>query len=165
MRTAEINDAKPIIDFRRHIAATSKYLTMQPDEIKDSRWKMKSQLKKYTDDPNGLYILAFIDNEIVGNIHTFGQTRRSLIHSFEFGIAVTPTWQGAGLGFILISELLNWAKENETLTRLQLHVHAENMGAIALYKKLGFVEEGRRRNAIRYEDGRYTDDLIMAQMV
>ncbi len=165
LRNAEPNDAKDVINFKFQIADNSEYLTLLSDEIKDTRWKTKSRLKLELHDPNALHILAMDGENVIGTINTFGQSRRRLCHAVEFGIGILPPWQGTGLGFILISELLNWARANETITRVELHVHSENIGAIGLYKKLGFEEEGRRKNAIRYEDGSYMDDLLMAQLL
>jgi RimJ/RimL family protein N-acetyltransferase len=164
VRSAEPSDAKGVIKFKFHIAETSKYLTLQPHEIKDTRWKTRSHLKQVLANPDAMHILALVDGEIIGYINTFNQTRMSLRHNIEFGIAISPSWQGAGLGYILLNELLNWAKANETITRVELHVHSQNKGAIALYEKLGFEKEGHRRNSIKYSDGTYVDDFIMAQL-
>lgn len=165
IRSAVPSDAKDMINFKITIAETSKYLTLKPSEVNDTRWKLKSELKKVLDSPNAINLVAVVDGNIIGGINTFGQTRASLRHSVEFGIGIVPAWQGAGLGKILIQQLLNWAKANQIITRVELHVHVGNEGALALYEKLGFEHEGRRRNAIRYPDGSYMDDLIMSQMV
>ncbi|GAB6448952.1 hypothetical protein bcgnr5369_68710 [Bacillus cereus] len=36
-----------------------------------------------------------------------------------------------------------------------------NDRAIKVYKRMGFVEEGRQRKQIKYEDGSYGDDVLM----
>lgn len=47
------------------------------------------------------------------------------------------------------------------LRRLFLEVEAENLPAIALYRRRGFVEAGRRRSYYRKADGSAADALIM----
>jgi RimJ/RimL family protein N-acetyltransferase len=47
------------------------------------------------------------------------------------------------------------------IERIQLTVFASNQNAIALYRQLGFVEEGVRRRAW-FLDGRYDDSVEMA---
>ena len=37
--------------------------------------------------------------------------------------------------------------------------------AIALYRKNGFVEEGRRIQEVKMADGRYVDDILMYKLV
>ena len=50
----------------------------------------------------------------------------------------------------------------ETL-RVELHVHADNDRAMALYKSMDFVEEGRHQ-AFSLKNGRYVDSFSMARM-
>ena len=49
------------------------------------------------------------------------------------------------------------------LVRIQLFVHADNPRAIALYRKVGFVEEGVLRDAA-FMDGKFRDSLLMAKV-
>lgn len=56
-------------------------------------------------------------------------------------IAVTDGYRGRGIG----EQLINWAETHTLksgLTRLSLHVWADNTEAIRLYKSAGFVELG-----------------------
>ena len=76
---------------------------------------------------------------------------------------VAPQWQGRGVGRQLIERLLTWADLWAGVLRVELNVHAENERAIALYRGLGFVEEGRHRGYV-LRDGRYADALTMARL-
>lgn len=60
-----------------------------------------------------------------------------------------------------MTRAMEWAKNTHVVKRIELFVYARNGAAIHLYKKFGFVEEGRLRGAI-YQHGEYIDDLIMA---
>ena len=46
---------------------------------------------------------------------------------------------------------------------MELHVHADNDRAMALYRSLGFTEEGRHR-AFALKAGRYVDCFSMARL-
>jgi RimJ/RimL family protein N-acetyltransferase len=48
------------------------------------------------------------------------------------------------------------------LLKLGLRVLSTNQHAIGLYRRHGFVEEGRLRDEIRLPDGSYADDVWMA---
>ena len=65
-----------------------------------------------------------------------------------------------GLGRRLIEPTLEAARAFP-LARVELAVRADNERAIALYRKVGFEVEGRRRRAMLV-DGVYYDDIIMA---
>jgi len=83
-------------------------------------------------------------------------------HSGAVGMGVVHAWRGRGLGRALLAACLDKSMKNG-LTRIELEVFAGNAPAIALYHRLGFVEEGLRRQA-RFLDGQYEDILIMARL-
>jgi len=57
--------------------------------------------------------------------------------------------------------VLDHAFRSMNLHRVDLRVLAFNHGAIASYRKCGFVQEGRERES-RWLDGQWYDDIIMA---
>ena len=59
-------------------------------------------------------------------------------------IAVLPDYRRRGMGDALIKSLLRYAKE-ERLDTVTLEVRASNAAAIALYRRNGFSEVGRRK--------------------
>lgn len=65
-----------------------------------------------------------------------------------------------GFGADALVTLLRFAFGEMDLRRVDLTVDADNERAIACYRKVGFIEEGRLRQA-RYGRGRYTDQLFM----
>lgn len=71
-------------------------------------------------------------------------------------IAVLPQCRRQGVGEALTSALIGYAK-SEGLSLLTLEVRAGNEPAIALYRKLGLLEEGRRKNFYR----RPTEDALI----
>ncbi|WP_296420521.1 GNAT family N-acetyltransferase [Pseudooctadecabacter sp.] len=67
---------------------------------------------------------------------------------------------GQGIGAAAIGLILTHAFTTLGLHRVSLRVLDDNARAIACYRKLGFVEEGRlRENA--WVGGRWQDDIIM----
>lgn len=131
----------------------------QPDAPLASRIEMLQRLE-----PHACRLVAVAGAEIVGSagLHTVHPLlRRS--HVRVLGIAVAPAWQDRGVGRQLIERLLAWADNWAGVLRVELNVHAENERAIALYRKLGFVEEGRHRGYV-LRDGAYVDALTMARL-
>lgn len=82
------------------------------------------------------------------------------------GMMCDQGWRGVGLGRALLSAALEWARANASsslrVRRVELGVLATNPGALALYRSMGFVEEGRHRGRFRQADGSLVDDLAMA---
>jgi hypothetical protein len=54
---------------------------------------------------------------------------------------------------------------NSEIEKINLRVLCSNERAIGIYKKFGFVEEGHCVSEIKYEDGTYVDELLMARFV
>jgi len=84
-------------------------------------------------------------------------------HCGHLGLGLLPEWRGRGVGRRLIERTLDAARAFP-LSRVELAVRADNEGAIALYRRVGFAEEGRRRRAVRV-DGIYYDDIMMALLL
>lgn len=74
-------------------------------------------------------------------------------------------YRGLGIGKRLLEQLLKWAELNPHIEKISLGVFSTNESAIALYKKMGFVEEGRKINEIKLNDKQYIDDVLMYKMV
>jgi len=102
------------------------------------------------------------DGKIVGWCDIAGMTRPGTTHCGVLGMGLLPDWRGQGLGRRLAQAALTKAAAIG-LERVQLEVYADNAPAIALYEKLGFVVEGKRRRA-RKLDGVYTDIVMMARL-
>ena len=66
--------------------------------------------------------------------------------------------RGKGFGKEAVSLILRFAFHELGLSRISLDVISDNLPAIALYRGLGFQEEGRMRERV-YRDGR-TFDLV-----
>jgi RimJ/RimL family protein N-acetyltransferase len=105
-------------------------------------------------------LVAVADSEIVGSLH-LGLSR----HGFgEIGMAVAREWRGRGVGSALLAASIEWARELG-LHKLSLGVFAHNAAAIALYRKFGFVEEGRRVKQFRRESGELWDAIDMGLLL
>lgn len=80
----------------------------------------------------------------------------------EVGIFIgEKTFWNKGLGTEAMALLLAHGFETLNLNRIFLRVYESNPRAIRSYEKVGFVHEGRLRQAM-YKQGRYIDVLIMS---
>jgi RimJ/RimL family protein N-acetyltransferase len=70
-----------------------------------------------------------------------------------------------GIGTALLQTLIDWAEANPLIEKIGMAVFANNERAIRLYRKLGFVEEGRRPREMKLGPGWYVDDVLMYRFV
>jgi ribosomal protein S18 acetylase RimI-like enzyme len=81
-------------------------------------------------------------------------------HSGSLGVGVRAAYRRLGLGRRLMDIAIATAWQRG-IARIELWVRSPNAVAIGLYTRLGFVEEGRRRDAVRL-DGGSEDEVLMA---
>jgi ribosomal protein S18 acetylase RimI-like enzyme len=81
-------------------------------------------------------------------------------HSGALGVGVRAPYRRRGLGRELMQVAITAAWQRG-FARIELWVRSPNSVAIGLYASLGFVEEGRRRDAVRL-DGGSEDEILMA---
>lgn len=65
----------------------------------------------------------------------------------------------------MLEKLLKWAERDSYIEKISLGVFSIYESAIGLYKKMGFLEEGRKINEIKLHDKQYIDDVLMYKMV
>ena len=83
-------------------------------------------------------------------------------HKTEFAITVHDDFQNKGLGTIIVNHMVEIAR-NKGLKKVFLRVDAKNQRAIHVYRKCGFVIEGKLlMNHWNYLSGNYGDDYQMA---
>jgi ribosomal protein S18 acetylase RimI-like enzyme len=104
--------------------------------------------------------LAVAGAEIIGSLHV----EPSRFGFGELGMAVAREWRGRGVGTALLAAAIEWSRER-ALHKLSLTVFVHNTGAIALYRKFGFVEEGRRVKHYRRTSGELWDALDMGLLL
>jgi RimJ/RimL family protein N-acetyltransferase len=81
--------------------------------------------------------------------------------SCNFRILIGPRGRDRGLGTEATRLLLAHAFETLGLHRVSLEVYAFNPRAQRAYEKVGFVREGARRDALRF-DGEWVDSVLMS---
>lgn len=81
--------------------------------------------------------------------------------SMRVGCDIVPKLRGRGYGRKALSLIKKYCFDYLNMHRIWLAVLDNNKVASALYKKQGFIEEGRYRKAI-FKDGKYRDYIIMS---
>lgn len=104
--------------------------------------------------------VAVVQDEVVGWCDISRNERPTRAHGGMLGMGIIPAYRNRGLGTRLIEAALGEARR-QGFVRVALSAHADNERAIALYRKVGFVEEGVERDGLCV-DSRYCDIITMA---
>ena len=105
-------------------------------------------------------LVAVADGEVIGSVHVEASR-----HGFgEIGMAVAREWRGRGVGSALLAAAIEWSR-GRGLHKLILGVFPHNTAGITLYRKFGFVEEGRRVKQYRRANGELWDAVEMGLLL
>ncbi len=78
------------------------------------------------------------------------------------GMWILPEWRGRGGGRMLVEAAIDARPAD--VHKIELDVFNDNEAALALYRSLGFEQEGVRRDHYRRQDGSLRSALIMARL-
>lgn len=163
-RRAREDEAGRIVDFYNLVGGETSYLSFEKDEYPMSPEEQAAELRALEGKRTSVMLLAVDGEEIAGIATVHSSEKIKSRHDGELGIVVAKKYQGQGIGTELIGRLIQWAKGNGVTTRLSLDTRADNGKAVELYRKLGFVVEGCRRNATLL-NGKYYDLYVMGMML
>ena len=111
-----------------------------------SPWSTESYIQEIKN-PVALYLVAVINNNIVGFIGTWNVLDESHITN----VAVHPDFRKQKIGSLLLENLINTCEKQHNTSSFDLEVRANNIPAQKLYSKFGFKNNGIRK-------GYYTDN-------
>lgn len=106
---------------------------------------------------------AVSDGHVVGWCDISIKDNPRMKHRGGLGMGLIDGYRGQGLGTQLLRAALKHAKEIG-LEKVELAVYATNTAALALYRKMGFVDEGCIKNYRRLE-GQNFDAVMMAHFL
>lgn len=149
VRPASAGDARPMAELFAAVAEERDGIATEPPVEVEERAELFARTAAGT-------FVAVADGRVVGMLHV--DVSR---HGFgEFGMLVDRDWRGCGAGLALLQATVEWAR-GQGLHKLCLEVFAHNSAAIALYRKYGFMEEGRRIKQYRRDSGELWDSIVM----
>ncbi|MBK1813224.1 GNAT family N-acetyltransferase [Clostridium sp. YIM B02505] len=156
IRKAQRKDASEIILLVKHVMSEAPFFPRTPDEFDFTT----EQEEEYIDNI-ALFLVAEIDGKIVGSATLDRSNLSMLSHTADFGITILKEFSGQGIGSLLLEKVIDWV-ELKKVEKINLEVFEDNLPAISLYKKFGFIEEGRRRKAIKAGEA-YRDVILMGR--
>lgn len=162
-RDATPADAAMLCDAERDVVRQyDGLLVSEPDEVFEALFLQRIRMLV---DGRGKYLIAQVDGLAVGHACLWPMPLRRIAHVLRLDMCVHVGHWGQGHGEALLRALLDWAARESSARKVELLVRSENAPAVALYRKLGFAEEGRLRERVRLPGGRFVDDISMALML
>lgn len=121
----------------------------------------RTRLQRWVSDVDDRVTLLTIDQgKVVGVATISGPWNPRLKGVGEFVTYIHQDYHGKGLGTFLTKTILEEARR-KGFHRVTLHVVADNVPAIKAYERVGFVQEGRLKDAFLDDNDKYHDQLVM----
>jgi len=120
-------------------------------------------LRRCEENGRSFFLLALKSERVVGFVNIAVGDRPYSRHAGTIGISVLEDVRGAGLGTRLMEEMERICRTWPDFCRIELEVHERNKGAHALYKRLGYIEEGLKRKSAN-TTGTPEDTILMAKV-
>ena len=126
------------------------------------------QLEEYLADSGGVAPRRCIFTALTSTEQAFGHIELGAIDYVQqtgslCRVLVSPAFQGQGLSVPMVREALRIGFDALQLRRIDLKVYSFNKAAISCYKRVGFVQEGLLRKAVRVDES-YWDTILMAML-
>nr|WP_153458382.1 GNAT family N-acetyltransferase [Sinorhizobium fredii] len=126
------------------------------EKLPEDEWR-----RRVTDNP---VFVAFHADEPVGIMGLLRQRASKMVHrATVVMVYVHRGLRGGGVARLLLSAVADYAR-SEGIRQLELSVSAENVGAIAFYRRERFEAVGRIPGGC-IRNGREVDDIIMVRRI
>ncbi|EEM01914.1 GNAT family N-acetyltransferase [Bacillus pseudomycoides] len=162
VRSAMDKDANDLSKLRLQIDGETENLDREEGEGFIDTTRFEEIIKTDTESPRNLFLVAVVNDRIVGFSRCEGVYLKRFSHKVEFGVCVLKEFWGYGIGKNLLKESISWANAND-IKKMTLNVLETNDKAIKLYEKLGFEIEGILKNDKRLADDKYYNTIIMGR--
>ncbi|WP_425539732.1 GNAT family N-acetyltransferase [Microaceticoccus formicicus] len=141
IREAEPDDAEQLLVYLKQVGGESRNLTFGEEGLSYTLEQETNFLESLKNNPRAGIYLAIYDEEIIGNCSFDAYSNERLKHRANFAISVKKAYWRHGIGSLLVEHILKKIK-NLGCSLVTLEVLSENLPAIELYKKFGFVKYG-----------------------
>lgn len=162
IRSAVEKDALALSDVRLQIDGETENLDREQGEAFIDTPGFEQIIKTDTENPRNLFLVAVVDDRIVGFSRCEGNHLKRFAHKVEFGVCVLQDFWGYGIGKNLLKESISWA-DSTGIKKITLYVLETNDKAVKLYQKLGFEIEGALKNDKVLSDGNYYHTMVMGR--
>lgn len=163
IRPAMNKDAKELSEVRLQVDGETQNLDREKGEAYIDTYGFEQLIKTDTAAMNNLFLVAVINDNIVGFSRCEGNDLKRYVHKVEFGVCVLKDYWGLAIGTNLLKESIDWANSTG-IKKITLNVLETNEKAIKLYKKFGFKIEGILENDKILSDGRYYNTVVMGRL-
>ena len=158
IRPESDDDVEAVLDILESVAAEGRWIGSELPFDREARGAAHRDVRSHPESSVGF--VAEVDGRVIGsiglNLRPYGVV--------DVGMALLDGYRGRGIGSRLLARGIDWARQAGA-HKVALEVWPHNVRAIALYRRAGFVEEGRLRQHYRRRNGERWDAVLMGLLL
>ena len=163
IREAVPDDAEKMISYLNQVGGESDNLLHGKNEFAVPVEGVKRKLAMSKDSENSVVLIALENDEIIARAEIDGYYPARIRHRAMFSISVRKDYWDQGIGTEMIENIFEQAKKMK-IRIIELEVIADNVRAIHLYRKMGFVDIGTYKDYF-FVNGMYKDAMVMQKIL
>ena len=163
IREAVPDDAEKMISYLNQVGGESDNLLHGKNEFTVPVEGVKRKLAMSKDSENSVVLIALENDEIIARAEIDGYYPARIRHRAIFSISVRKDYWDQGIGTEMIESIFEQAKKMK-IRIIELEVIADNVRAIHLYHKMGFVDIGTYKDYF-FVNGMYKDAMVMQKLL
>ena len=152
-------EAAALLAYLCRVGGESDFLTFGSEGVPFTVLEEEAFIQQMQTSTASCLLVAKQAEEIVGIASLTVSRNPRLSHWGELGLSVVKAYWGQGIGSRLLSAVLDRAREYG-LQQVHLTVHSDNIRAISLYRRFGFVDTGCIPGMLNIH-GRLVDSRMM----
>ena len=163
IREAVPDDAEKMISYLNQVGGESDNLLHGKNEFTVLVEGVKRKLAMSKVSENSVVLIALENDEIIARAEIDGYYPARIRHRAIFSISVRKDYWDQGIGTEMIESIFEQAKKMK-IRIIELEVIADNVRAIHLYHKMGFVDIGTYKDYF-FVNGMYKDAMVMQKLL
>lgn len=165
IRSAVALDAESLCRHRYITSGETYFMARYPEECQYDMDQVRKDLTSIEEHPRNFMVTAFDGDQVIGDLgvrQIFSHMK--YLHRAYMGISIQKAYCNLGLGRTLLEIAIAQTAQNG-FEQLELGTFSDNLRALHLYEKYGFVRYGIQPRAFKLKDGTDRDEVIMVKML
>jgi RimJ/RimL family protein N-acetyltransferase len=163
IREIKESDAENFLNLCNRIDVETPYMMFEPGERPTTIEDQRNEIRDILSRDNQTIFIAEKDDQLIGYLAAYGGRYKRNMQTVYIVTGILEAFTSQGLGTRLFEQLEEWSKKRK-MHRLDLTVMVHNEAALALYRKIGFEIEGRKKHSLFINDS-YVDEYWMAKLL
>lgn len=151
-------DAAELLQYLKQIGGETDNLSFGSEGLPFTPESEAAYLDQIENSCDDIMLIARENEKIVGSA-SLNRLPRRMCHRGEVSVSVLREYWNKGIGSLLMEEIIRFAEKN-SFEVIDLQVRSDNIAAIHLYEKFGFIKIGTHPNFFKILDDEIPFDYM-----